>query len=106
MPPDITIAEARAVIRVPRLRSSSPVSPWPGSSVTSMSELLAPPGSSDAWGVGVAVGGPVRANVTASDSVGVGVGVAIMAGMGIRVGQAVGPGVNVGVGVGTTVGSQ
>ncbi len=102
MPPDMTVAEARAVIRVPRLRSSSPVPPWPGSSVTSMSELPAPPGSSDARGVGVVVGGTVRANVTASDSV----GVAIMAGMGIRVGQAVGPGVNVGVGVGITVGSQ
>ena len=77
MPPDITAAEARAAIRVPRFRTSSTVPPWSGSCVSSIAETPALPGSSDAWGVGVAVGGLVRANVTVSDPAGLGVRVGV-----------------------------
>ena len=104
MPPDMTAAETRAAMRLPRFRPSSDIPPSSGSCVSSIAELPALPGSSDAGGVGVTVGGPVRASVTESDSVGV--GVAIIVGIGMRVGVAVGPGVNVGVGVGKTVGFQ
>ena len=77
MPPDITAEEARAAIRVPRFRTSSTIPPSSRSCVSSTTGLSGPPGTSDAWGVGVAVGGPVRANVTVSDPAGLGVRVGV-----------------------------
>ena len=107
MPPDMTVAETRAAIRVPRSRTSSTIPPSSRSCVSSTTGLWGPPGTSEVCGVGVAVAGPVRANDTVSVPVGVGVrvGVAAYIGIGMRVGVAVGPGVRVGVGDGYTVGS-
>ena len=91
---------------MPRSRTSSTIPPSSRSCVSSIAGLSGPPGTSDAWGVGVAVGGPVRANVTVSDPAGLGVGVGVAyKWIGMRVGVAVGPGVRVGVGDGYTVGS-